>query len=119
MLRKTILSACGLAALVAACSTAGPTLQQIQTDVQAACLAYVPVSNALAKAPTGSSANVTKAYVDGMCSLASPGSITVQGAKALDANTAAWVSAGTAALQSAAILLTPLTPVAAPAAPAK
>lgn len=98
--------ALALALLLAGCSS-GVDLTTVEQQVQAACLAYVPVSNALATAPAGSSAAVTKGYVDGMCSLAYPGTVTPQGKLAMDPTTAAWVAAGTAALKAAAALVPP------------
>lgn len=109
-MRKAI----ALALVLAGCS-GGVDLTTVEQQVQAACLAYVPVSNALATAPAGSSAAVTKGYVDGMCSLAYPGTITTQGKLAMDPTTAAWVAAGTAALKAAATLVPPPAPAPAPA----
>lgn len=116
-----IVALLSIGGLTYGCTNGAPDLQTVEADVQAACLAYVPVSNALATAPAGSSAQITKGYVDGMCSLAYPGTVTPQGKLAIDPTTAAWVQAGTAALKAAAILLPspPPFPAPAPAAPSK
>ena len=77
------------------------TLAQAEAEAQAACATYAPVSAALATAPAGSAAAVTKGYIDGACDVAT-GQLTPAGLKNLDSSTAAWVAAGTALLKAAA-----------------
>lgn len=105
-----------------ACTTA--QLQQAQTDVgvaladaESACTLYAPVSAALAAAPAGSSAAITKGYIDGGCNIAT-GHLTPAGLSAVtkDPATAAWITAGTAALTAIATVGAP--PPASPAEPA-
>lgn len=90
-----ILNGCTAAQLQTAQTDIGAAL----ADAESACTLYTPVSTALAAAPAGSAAAVTKGYVDGACNIAT-GHLTPAGLAAVtkDPQTAAWITAGAAAL---------------------